>query len=405
MRSLEVSQDYPDEFYPNRGMFVKQAMDAVHRAGVEIEVVSPRAHVIPIKGFPNYLFSQVPLTETERELGYTIHHPRYFYPVPKRFLYRFAGPNYARSVGNYILKNVKKTDIIHAHFSYPDGYGMLRLRKEWKVPMVAHLRGGFIWSTGAAYPPIKDKHLEVLNTVDRLIAVSHDTKNEYVELGIPGEKIEVIPNGVDMKKFRIIDQNEARAELDLPQDRQIILFAGYLRPRKGLQYLIEAIPKLVKDHSDGNDGPLFLILGEGEQRAELERKIAEYHLENNVRLMGLQPHDRMPYFVNAMDCLVLPTQKEGRPNVVIEAMAVEKPVVASAVSGIPELMIDNQTGYLIPPRDIQEIEVALGKILADPEKAKKMGRAGRDRILKMDLTWENKAKRTIAVYEDLVNGS
>jgi len=245
--------------------------------------------------------------------------------------------------------------------------------------------------------------------VDRLIAVSHDTKNEHVELGIPEEKIEVIPNGVDMEKFRIIDQEEARKELGLPQDRQIVLFAGYLRPRKGLQYLIEAIPKLVKDHSEGKDGgsgdgPLFLILGEGEQRAELERKITEYHLENNVRLMGLMPHDRMPYFVNAMDCLVLPTQKEGRPNVVIEAMAVEKPVVASAVSGIPELMVEGQTGYLIPPRDIPEIEESLGKILADPEKAKKMGVAGRERILELNLTWENKAKKTIAVYEELVNG-
>lgn len=403
MRSLEVSQDFPDEFYPNRGMFVKQAMDAVHRAGVETEVVSPRAHVLPIKGFPNHLFSKIPTVEQDRDLGYTVHHPRYFYPVPKRFLYRFAGPNYSRSVGKYILKNVKRTDIIHSHFSYPDGYGMLSVKKEWNVPMVCHLRGGFIWSTGAAYAQIKDKHLEVLNTADKLIAVSHDTKNEHVELGIPAEKIEVIPNGVDMDKFHIIDRDEARKELDLPIDRQIVLFAGYLRPRKGLQYLIEAIPKLVKDHPDQD--PLFLILGEGQMRTELEKKIAEYHLENNVRLLGLVPHERMPFYVNAMDCLVLPTQKEGRPNVVIEAMAVEKPVVASAVSGIPELMVDGQTGILIPPRDAKAIEVGLATILSDPEKGRRMGRAGRGRIQKLDLTWENKAKRTIAVYEKLVSGT
>jgi len=399
MRSLEVSQDFPDEFYPNRGMFVKQAMDAVHKAGVGIEVVSPRAYVLPIKGFPNYLFSKVPKVEKEKELGYPIHHPRYVYPAPKRFLYRFAGPNYSRSVGNYILKKMEKTDILHAHFAYPDGYGILRVKKEWKVPMVAHLRGGFQWSTGKAYPQVKDKHMEVLNTADRLLAVSHDTRNEYIDLGIPEEKIQVVPNGVDMEKFRIIDRDEARRQLDLPEDRQIVLFAGYLRPRKGLQFLIEAIPKLVRDHD-----PLFVILGEGEMRAELERKIVDYHLENNVLLKGLVPHDQMPLYENAMDIMVLPTQKEGRPNVVIEAMAVEKPVVASAVSGIPELMVDGKTGHLIPPRDVKEIEDALGNILANPENGKKMGKAGRERILELDLTWENKAKKTIAVYEELVNG-
>ena len=400
MRSLEVSQDFPDEFYPNRGMFVKQAMDAVHKAGVEIEVVSPRAHVLPIKGFPNYLFSKVPTMEKEKDLGYTIHHPRYLYPVPKRFLYRFAGPNYSRSIGSYVLTTVNKTDVIHTHFSYPDGYGMLGVKKEWNVPMVVHLRGGFIWSTGKAYPQIKEMHMEVLNTADRLLAVSHDTKHEFVELGIPEEKIEVIPNGVDLEKFRIIDRDEARKQLGLPLDRQIVLFAGYLRPRKGLQYLIEAIPKLAKDHD-----PLFLILGEGKMRSELERKITEYHLENNVLLKGLVPHDQMPLYENAMDCLILPTQKEGRPNVVIEAMALEKPVVASAVSGIPELMVDGQTGILIPPRDVQAIEDGIAWILADPELGRRMGVAGRGRIRELDLTWENKAKKTIQVYEELVKDS
>jgi len=397
MRSLEVSQDFPDEFYPNRGMFVKQAIDALHEAGVEVAVVSPRARVVPIKGFPNHLFFKVPRVEREEQHGYTIHHPRYIYPVPKRFLYRFAGPSYGRSAANYILKNIKKTDIIHAHFSYPDGYGMLGVKKEWNVPMVLHLRGGFIWSTGKAYPQIKDKHLETLEIADRIVAVSHDTRNEYLELGIPEDKIAVIPNGVNLNKFRIIEKEKARKELGLPEDKQIILFAGYLRPRKGLQYLIEAIPKLVKDHD-----PLFLILGEGVMRGELEKKISEYGLGDNVRLMGLIPHEKMPLYVNAMDILVLPTQKEGRPNIVIEAMAVKKPVVASAVSGIPELMIDSKTGFLIPPRDVKAIEDSLGKILADKELGRRMGRAGRERILELDLSWENYAKKMIAIYEELI---
>ena len=399
MRSLQVSQDFPDEFYPNRGMFVKQAIDAIHRGGVEVEVVSPRARVLPVRGFPNHLFARVPVREREslRNLGYPIHHPRYIYPVPKRLFYRFAGPGYARSVTPYVTRNVERAHIIHAHFAYPDGYGILPVRQSWGVPLVVHLRGGFIWSTGAAYPQIREKHLRVLNVADRLIAVSRDTRDEYLNLGIPGEKIEVIPNGVDTDRFRTMSRENARAELGLPADRPIILYAGYLIPRKGLQFLMEAIPGLVRDHD-----PLFLILGEGEMRGELERGIASGGLEANVRLPGRIPHDLMPLYLNAMDCLVLPTQKEGRPNVVMEAMAVERPVVATAVSGIPEVVADGTTGTLVPPRDAGALREALDRILADPELGRRMGRAGAERIRDLDLTWERFAERTVALYRELL---
>ena len=393
MRSLEVSQDFPDAFYPNRGIFVKQAIDAVYRAGVDVVVVSPRAKAIPIKGFPNYHFSKIPIIE---ERDYTIHHPRYIYPVPKRFLYRFAGPSYGFHAGEYILDNIKKTDVIHAHFPYPDGYGMLKVKERWGVPLVVHERGGYIYATGKAYPSIRKMHMETLEKADRIVAVSHDTRNEYITLGVPEEKIEVVPNGVNLDRFYPMEKSEARSALGLPEDRPIVLFAGYLRPRKGVQHLIEAVPKLVREYN-----ALFVLLGEGGMRHELEEKLRKYHLEGDVMLKGTIPHDQMPFYENAMDVLILPSLAEGRPNVVLEAMACGKPVVATSVSGIPELVQDGKTGILIPPSDVEAIKDALSRILTDSELGRRMGREGKKAIVEMNLSWGNYAKNMIRIYEEV----
>ena len=394
MRSLEVSQDFPDEFYPHRGIFIKQSVDSIHRAGVKVTMVSPRAFAIPIRGFPNHLFAKVPHYEVRE---YPIHHPRYLYPVPKRFMYRFAGPFYSFFVGNYVLKNIEKTDIIHAHFPYPDGYGMLKVKEKWRIPLVVHERGGYIFATGKAYPQIKRMHMDTLRKADRIVAVSEDTRAEYIKLGIPADKIEVVPNGVNLQTFRPVDRAVARRRLGLPLDRPIVLFAGYLRQRKGIQFLIEAMPDIVRRFN-----ALFVLLGEGELRQEIQRKVEEYGLEKDVMLMGTVPHGMMPLYESAMDVLVLPSLAEGRPNVVIEAMACERPVVATAVSGIPELIQHKKTGILIPPSNVDAIKEGLSVILSDPTLGDRMGRAGRKRLTEMGLSWENHAHNMLRIYRELI---
>ena len=92
MKSLEVSQDFPDEQYPSRGLFIKQAVDAVFNIGIDVEMISPRAYVIPHRFFPNYKFSKLPKKKFDK---YWTHYPRYIYWIPKRYLYKFTGPSYS----------------------------------------------------------------------------------------------------------------------------------------------------------------------------------------------------------------------------------------------------------------------------------------------------------------------
>lgn len=393
MKSLEVSQDFPDEQYPTRGLFIKQAVDSVFNIGVEIEMVSPRAYVLPIKFLPNYKFAFLPKKKFEK---YWIHYPRYIYWVPKRYLYRFTGPSYSFFVGRY-LKKIEKPDIIHSHFGYPDGYGVLKTAKLWKVPFVVHVRGGYRLATGKAYKSIQPKLLKTLKSADKIIAVSCSVKNEYIEMGIDKEKILVIPNGANLERFKPIDKNFAREKLNLEKDKKYVLFIGYLRFRKGLDYLLDAIPKILRVEK-----AIFLIIGEGVLKNKLVKKSYELKIDKFVKFIGTKAHNEIPYWINASDFLVLPTLAEGRPNVVLEAMACEKTIVASNVNGVPELIDNGKTGILIPSRNTEAIAKNVIKLLKDEELVEKMGKNAKKKLLKMELTWENYARKVKDLYEKLI---
>lgn len=396
MKSLEISQDFPDEQYPSRGLFIKQAVDAVFNIGIDVEMISPRAYVIPNKFFPNYKFTKLPKKKFDQ---YWTHYPRYIYWIPKRYLYRFTGSSYSYFVSKYLKKKIEKPDIIHSHFSYPDGFGILKSVKKWNVPFVVHLRGGYRIATGKAYNSIKTKQLKTLENADKIVAVSHSVRNEYINMGVNREKISVIPNGANIEKFKPMDKNMAREKLNLEIDKKIILFIGYLRFRKGINFLLDAVPKILKEEK-----ATFIILGEGVLKNKLLKQVHELKISKFVKFIDPIAHDEIPLWINASDFLVLPTLAEGRPNVVIESMACEKSIIASNVDGIPELIDDGKTGILIPPKDSEAIALNIIKLLKDGDLAKKMGRNARNKLLNMNLSWENYAKNTKSMYEELIRG-
>lgn len=401
--TIQLSQDFPDSFYTYRGIFVKQAIDSISDAGVRVEMVSPRAYVLPFKWFPNHGFSQVPRKEQESGGRYTIHHPRYFYPVPKRFLYRFAGPSYGSSVGSYVHKKLEKPDILHSHFAYPDGYGMLKLVDRWKIPLVVHLRGAFRVATGeATFTTIKKKLMAVLERADLIFTVSHSVKEEYTLMGVPGEKMVVMPNGVNSSLFYPMKQEEARDRLP-PELRQktgkFILFVGYLRKRKGVDHLIEAMPTIIKEHPDTR----LILIGEGILKNQLVKRSRELNIGKHITFLSNIPHKEMVNYINASDFVVLPTLAEGRPNIVLEAMLCGKAVVATNVSGIPELVRDGKEALLISPESSSQIAGAVNQLLSDPSLGKELGKNARTRIMELDLDWKSYGEKVKNEYEKILS--
>jgi len=155
-----------------------------------------------------------------------------------------------------------------------------------------------------------------------------------------------------------------------------LLYIGRLRIRKGVEVLLEAVDEVRCDHP----GVRLLIAGDGEQMAALRRKVARLGAGEQVRFLGRCDAARVRRLMAAARCLVVPSIYEGMPLVILEAMACAVPVLASRVSGIPEVVIDGETGWLVPPEDPSQLAAALRVVLDDGEEAARRGDAGRRRL-------------------------
>jgi teichuronic acid biosynthesis glycosyltransferase TuaC len=396
MRVLEVCQEFPNRYYPQLGTFIKQSIDSIASQNVDITVVSPKPLVIPFSAFPYHNFSKLPRIEhTEK---YSIHYPRYIYAVPKKHFYPITGISYAHFVSKYAIKNIKpKPDLIHAHFSYPDGFGMIGLAKKWNIPLVISALGTI--ERKVAYEGSYTSRLiiEAMSFADRVLSVSEDLRLHIVNLGINENKVIVVPNGVDTEKFKPLEKENARNLLNLPVDKNIVLFVGALRSIKGVDYLIEAAKDFVNTNTE-----LYMVGRDDGLKKSLLKMAYELKITDRIKFVGPVNHEDVPLWISASDILVLPSLSEGRPNVVLEALACEVPVVATDVGGIPELIINGETGYLVPAKDSQELSEKVNKLLEDESLREKMGKLGRKSIILRGLTWEAHAKKTVDIYSELL---
>lgn len=396
MRVLEVCQEFPNRYYPQLGTFIKQSIDSIANQKVDITVVSPKPFVLPFSAFPYHNFSKLPRIEhTEK---YDLHYPRYVYAVPKKYFYPITGISYAHFVSRYAIKNIKpKPDLIHAHFSYPDGFGMIGLAKKWNIPLVISALGTIERKVAYEGSYTSRQIIKAMNFADKVLSVSEDLKLHIVNLGINENKVIVVPNGVDTEKFKPAGKENARKLLNLPLDKNIILFVGALRSIKGVDYLIEAAKNFVDSNTE-----LYLVGRDDGLKKSLKKMAQDFKITDFIKFIGPVNHEDIPLWISASDILVLPSLSEGRPNVVLEALACEVPVVATDVGGIPELIINGETGYLVPAKNPLELSEKVNKLLGDENQREKMGKFGRKSIIQRGLTWEAHAKKTVDIYSKLL---
>jgi glycosyltransferase involved in cell wall biosynthesis len=190
---------------------------------------------------------------------------------------------------------------------------------------------------------------------------------------LPRERIVVIYNGVDPTPFATA-RPALRREYRLPPRATVIGFVGQLDERKGIHYLLPAFRQVHRRHPEA----VLLMVGEGPLRQWIVNTVRDYGLEDAVILAGFR--DDIPAVMRSLDMLVLPSLWEGFGIVLIEAMAAGKPVVSTAVSSMPEIVVDGTTGLLVPPADAEALAHALCVLLEDRELAQKLGRAGRTRV-------------------------
>jgi glycosyltransferase involved in cell wall biosynthesis len=231
--------------------------------------------------------------------------------------------------------------------------------------------------------------------VDRAIAVSEAARASLIGAGYPTEKIVVVPDGRDLSRLRSGPGREAiRRELGIERTVPLVGVVGRLEPRMGHAELFEAWPSIGAEFPAAR----LLVVGDGSLRPRLEARARELGLAGQIIFAGARTD--IARVLDAMDVVALPALSEGMALTAIEASAMGRPVVATAVDGIPEVIREARTGRLVPPADPVALSRAIRGVLRDPLGAQRMGRAGRDFVLDR-FSIERQISSTARVYRDV----
>jgi glycosyltransferase involved in cell wall biosynthesis len=287
----------------------------------------------------------------------------------------------------------EKVQIWHGHDYKTNALGLL-LKRFWPMRMVTTVHG---WVAHARRTPLYyriDKYC--LPRYEAVIGVSQDLVQTSLDCGVASERCLLIENGVDTIEYqRRLTVSEAKAKLEFPAGRLLIGGVGRLSAEKGFDALIRCVNGLIVR---GLDVGLWIV-GEGHERAVLQKQIDELGQGERIHLLGYRPDTRELY--QAMDVFCLSSLREGLPNVVLEAMALETPVVATRIAGVPRLIEPGQNGLLVEPGDEPGLAAALDRLLADPSLRQKFAQAGRQTI-ETSYSFQVRMDKVRALYDRLL---
>lgn len=283
-----------------------------------------------------------------------------------------AGPFHASWFRECLrLVRSERVSLIHAHEFSAIVYGWVVARLAG-IPLIATIHG-------KSYFADKGRRRAAYRIVSRsgqFVAVSQDLKRFVsARVGIPVQRIEVIYNGVARAPLVSEEDRQAcRAELDLRPESPILGVVGSLYPVKGHQYVLEAMPAVLRACPEA----VLLVAGRGELDVALKEQAKRLGIERHVRFLGMR-HD-IPRLLAVMDLFVLPSLSEGLSLALLEAMAAGKPVVASRVGGNPELIVEGRTGILVEAGDVRGLADGIVRLLADRPMLQRFGREGAVRV-------------------------
>ena len=229
---------------------------------------------------------------------------------------------------------------------------------------------------------------------DAIVCNSQAVARFYQSVGIDAGKLVVIPNGIPAGPLPTVSRAAVLAEFDVPGDARVLGFAGRLWPQKRVRDLIwvTEILRNIKENV------YTLIVGDGPQRDSLVDYAAKVRIDHRVRFLGIR--DDVPRLMAAMDVFVLPSEFEGMPNAVLEAMQAGLPVVASNIGGTDELVVDGETGFLVPVGDAKQIASRINQLLDDDTLRSRLGTAGQRRV-REQFAVEKMVQSHVRLYREL----
>lgn len=351
VRVVTFGNLFPSALLPQHGLFVRERMRrVVAGGGFDWSVVSP----VPIA--PWFLrrgeyatWARMPREELVD--GVSVLHPRYRH-WPGLSFARQATKMAAASlpVVTGLLRGTRA--VLDAHYVYPDGVAAARVAARLGLPFTITARGSDL-NVVANDARVRAQIVAAAGAATALFGVSSALCARFAEVtGLPRERIRLARNGVDTAVFRPGDATAARAELGLPREGLLVLGVGRLVAGKGFHLLREAITVA---------SAKLVLVGDGPERARLA---AELPADKTV-FLGALPPAKVAVAYRACDLFVLPSEREGWPNVVTEALASGLPVVATEVGGIPQILEGSRFGKLVPPGDRAALQRAIAGFLAE----------------------------------------
>jgi len=235
----------------------------------------------------------------------------------------------------------------------------------------------------------------LLRMADLVVAVSEARRAALEANGCAPARLRVVHNAMDIPPVHVVDIDGVRQELGLRPDRPVIAVVGRLSPEKGHRYFIDAMAEVVR----AVPGAQGLIVGEGQQERALRAQAAAMRLQEVIHFVGYRRD--MSRIYPAIDMLMLPSLSEGLPNVVLEAMAYGRPVVAACVGGVPEVIENGVSGVVVDPQDAHAIAVAAVNLLGDPAARVAMGKAARNTIERR-FSLRARVDRILSLYRDVL---
>jgi len=263
-----------------------------------------------------------------------------------------------------------KTDVVHVHWSSDivvPGYAALREHIPVRI-MSRHMPYPFKSRVGSWL------YSRFLYT--RLVTVSNSVRETLIKASVPANKIEVIHHGTNVEAFAKIteDRREVRAALDIPEDSVAVGIVGRIAPEKGHAVLLEAMQKVHARY------PLSLVIvGNGPDEELIRETAAKMGLTDKVFFTGFR--DDVNNVINALDVVAVPsTWNEPCSAVVQQGMALSKPIIGTRAGGTPEMVVDDETGFLVPPSDSDALAEALARLAGDAFLRRRLGAAGKERV-------------------------
>jgi colanic acid/amylovoran biosynthesis glycosyltransferase len=373
---LEIRDYYSSKNNPSSSTWVYDQAFGLSKMGYNPLVISPTP-LIPFRRFfkEKFRLYDFPSKEIEDYKGTQVIRPPYI-RIPKLIFVGLTLRNLSKCIERY--GNIQSIKLIHAHFGQ-NGYAALKLKEKLKVPLITSFYGYDSGRLGTIYKP---HYKELIKKGDLFLVLSQDMKKDLLKLGFPEKRIVIHHLGIDLEKFSINNKDF----------NDVFIFSTVCRldKSKGVHFVIEAFNNFLRTNNNSQNNYHLRVVGGGFYEKKLKNLVKRYNLQNKVHFINnlIMPNAREIVLNEMKDCNVFilasyspkKNLKEGTPIVLMEAQACGKPCISTSHAGIPEVVIDKVTGFIVKEASVNEIEKCMHIFANEPELYSRYSISAREHI-------------------------